>query len=224
MYTYAFCHTPTTPLRFPAGFANPVALISQGEIAAVVEPALFPDGLPEEDQQLIQAVVSHDRVLRELFAQIPLLPLRFGTRFGSCEALLSYLDSHRQDYLEKLASVAGKAEYILKLIPQPFAPAPPSAPEVGQGREYFLAKKQRYQTQLAQQQQQIEERQAVIAAIAQFYPDLRAGEVQDQGERFYLLIDLALEPTLDQQLQVWQTLSPHWQLQRSEALPPYHFV
>jgi hypothetical protein len=226
MYTYAFFKTPVAPLELSRGFRGLVQLVSCGDLSALVEPELSLETLKDRDDQLMQAVVTHDQVIRELFNQTTVLPLRFGTYFVSLEGLQAHLALHQSEYLEKLVRFAGKAEYILKCIPvaQPSEPEKTAVDPSVQGREYFLAKKQRYQNQLAQQQQWTAEIQAAIARIARTYPDIIPGETQGKVERLYLLVNRQEEPLLLQNLQHWQTQCPHWEMQLEAALPPYHFL
>lgn len=226
MYTYAFFKTPAAPLELSKGFRGLVQIVSCGDLSALVEPELSLETIKDRDDQLVQAVLIHDQVIRELFHQTTVLPLRFGTCFVSLEGLQAHLSEHQGEYLEKLARFAGKAEYVLKWIPvaQPAEPEKIAIDPNAQGREYFLAKKQRYQTQLTQQQQRVAEIQAVMKVIARTYPNIIPGETQGKVERLYLLINRQEETLLLQNFQDWQTQCPHWEMQLEAALPPYHFL
>jgi Gas vesicle synthesis protein GvpL/GvpF len=222
MYTYAFLASSTAPVELPLGITGSLALIHEAGLAALVEPRLDLEALQQNDDRLVQAVVSHDRVLRELFEQATILPLRFGTSFISQAALEQHLQTHQAEYLQKLAELQDKAEYGLKFVPSELA-----EPEIStdvKGKAYFLAKKQRYQTLAEQQQQQQVEFHQVIEAIALSYPDVVLSEAKDGVERVYLLSDRQEEPNLYQRLQNWQMQCPHWQISLVDALPPYHFV
>jgi hypothetical protein len=222
MYTYAFCKISSTSLILPEGIANSIQVVGNGELSALVEPALDLEAIQAEDDRLLQAVLIHDRVLRTFFQQTTILPLRFGTQFVSLEGLQQHLQAHQTQYLAKLTQLTGKAEYTLKLNPTENSDSliSPNAT----GKQYFLAKKQHYQNQLAQQQQQQVEFQQMLHTIAQLYPDFVLVEPSDGTKRVYLLGDRQKETELQQQLHDWQTLCPHWDLQLGEALPPYHFV
>lgn len=222
MYTYAFCKTSNTSLILPEGIANSVEVVKSGEVSALVEPALDLEVIQAADDRLLQAVLIHDRVLRAFFQQTTILPLRFGTQFVSLEGLQQHLQTHQTGYLAKLTQLMGKAEYTLKLTPVETSDSLISLNVTG--KEYFLAKKQHYQNQLAQQQQQQSEFQQVLQSIAQLYPDLILVDSSDGLRRVYLLGDRQKETELQQQFQEWQTLCPYWHLQLGEALPPYHFV
>lgn len=223
MYTYAFLLNSDTPLDLPEGIWGSLELVSIADLAALVEPELSIVSLQQSDRQLMQAVLSHDRVIQEVFQQTAVLPLRFGTYFISREGLLDHLQSHRREYVDKLTRLQGKAEYALKLLPLPL-PETPIAPDL-KGKDYFLAKKQLYQNQLDWQQQQQTELQSLISMISEYYPDaVRGGETNDGVERFYLLSSQQEESLLQEHLTLWQRQCPHWEVSLGEILPPYHFV
>jgi len=226
MYTYAFFNTPAAPLELPKGFESLLQIVNCGHLSALVESELSLETLKERDDLLMQVVLIHDRAIRELFHQTTVLPLRFGTCFVSLEGLQAHLSEHQGEYLEKLTRFAGKAEYVLKWIPvaQPTEPEKTAIDSSVQGREYFLAKKQRYQIQLTQQQQRAAEIQAVMRKIAETYPDIVPGETQGKEERLYLLINRQEESLLLQNFQSWQMQCRHWEMQLEAALPPYHFL
>ena len=221
-YTYAFLETPATVLELPVGIGVSVLLISHAGVSALVEPEVSLESLQNDDEPLIQAVLSHDRVICELFRQTTILPLRFGTSFVSKESLLTHLEFHAEEYLEKLRQLNGKAEYILKFIPRTLD-EPVITPEAG-GRQYFLAKKQRYQTQQDFQSDQTAEWDQAVNLITQIYKS--AIVVQPQGEeaRIYLLVSRQDEPLLAEQFLAWQKMCSRWELELGEALPPYHFI
>jgi hypothetical protein len=221
MYTYAFLKTPATPLELPIGIDRLVQVVSRDELAAVVEPDLILDEL-KDDKILMQAVLCHDRVIRELFLQTTILPLRFGTSFLSLQGLLTHLEANRSTYLEKLTQFEGKAEYPLKFIPLPLPEAPVSLE--AKGKDYFLAKKQQYQMQLERQRQQQNEFKRMALIVTQAYPQFVTSETQAEVETVYLLAKREEEPQLHQAFREWQNQCPSWQMTLGEALPPYHFM
>lgn len=198
-----------------------VELLTVSQVSALVEPGVDWEPLQHDDGRLIEAVVVHDQAIRHLFRQTPVLPLRFGTRFASAASLLSHLETSQVAYLNQLTWLTGKVEYTLKLIP--VVEAEPALPEETQGRDYFLAKKQRYQAQATRQAQQAAELQQLQGAIAQTYPDSAFGETRDGDKQAYLLMEPQAE-TLLQQVLVWQSQYSLWQMSLGEPLPPYHFV
>jgi hypothetical protein len=222
MYTYAFLPRSEAPPELPEGILGSLALVNGAYLSAVVELELRAEQLQSSDEQLMQAVLAHDRVIRELFRQTVVLPLRFGTYFVSREGLLEHLEARSSEYLQKLANLQGKAEYVLKLTP--VERSQPSIEADLKGKDYFLAKKQRYQSQAEQQQQQQNELEQLMRAIAEHYPGSVRSEPKDGVERVYLLASFLSTFTPHHKLPNWQSQCPHWQLNLGEALPPYHFV
>ncbi len=222
MYTYAFFQNPTAPLDLPDGIAGKLEILHQGEIAALVEPDLAIESLQTDEARLLEAIVTHDRVIVALFQQVTVLPLRFGTQFVSAAALLDHLTTQQTYYRERLAQLSGKAEYTLKLTA--LALPETTIPAHLKGKDYFLAKKQQYQTQVDWQQQQQQELRSLIGAIRQTYPQTLLSEFQEDEGKVYLLVDRPQAAKLAERLEFWQAESPCWQLLLGEAVPPYHFV
>jgi hypothetical protein len=222
MYTFAFCKTPLAPLTLPPGIAAFVQTVETEQLTALVEPAIALDTLQQDDRLLVQAVLAHDRVIRSLFLQTTILPLRFGTSFSSLEGLLAHLHTQQQRYLDQLTQLEGKAEYALKLTPVEL-PESTITSDV-KGKAYFLAKKQQYQAQLLYQHQQQSAFEQIEQAIVQTYPHYCFDEDQAGGKTFYLLIARDREHQLCQSVKRLQAQSSKWQVALEEALPPYHFV
>lgn len=222
MYTYAFLMSDVT-LDLPEGIWGSLELVAVERLAALVEPELPLAVLQQTDRQLMQAVLSHDRVIQDLFQQTTVLPLRFGTCFVSRQRLLEHLQFHQQEYLEKLTQLQGKAEYAVKLTPLPLPEF--AIPTEVQGKDYFLAKKRRYQDQSEWQQQQQQELEQLHRLIQQRYVNaVRSNETADGIERIYLLHPHQAEQQLQTYLADWQDQSRCWSLTLGEMLPPYHFV
>lgn len=214
MYTYAFCLE--TEICLPSGVAGELAIVTEGDLSAVVEPGFSARSLEEDEQALLQAIVTHDCILRSLFAQATILPLRFATEFISEASLRQHLQDQYQDYVAKLTYLADKAEYLLRLTPID-CPETTIDPTL-KGRDYFLAKKQLAETQARWQQQQQQALDTLVGAIA-----MRGMQaVMGNGNQVHLLADR--QNTLSQDLDKWQAAYPFWQFQLSEELPPYHFV
>ncbi len=230
MYTYAFLPNLPRSLELPFGIAAAVELLRVNDLAAIVEPHLAAETLNETDDRLMRAIVAHDRVIRQMFQQTSLLPLRFGTQFVSRQGLVEHLEKHQSEYVAKLALVEGRAEYLLKLISVSWVETP-IAPDL-KGKQYFLAKKQAYQAQTDWQQQQQVELQDIAEAIARQYPDWVRGDSSNaaQGdapgkiERFYILGDRIQERLLYEDLKIWQRQHSAWEISLEAPLPPYHFV
>lgn len=222
MYTYAFFKTPQTDLLLTEGIAGSLRVVGNEHLSALVESDLDIEAIQQDDNQLVQAVLTHDRVICDLFWQRTILPLRFGTCFVSEASLLEYLTIHEETYLSKLDHFEGKAEYRLKLTPLEIEEAPIDRQLTG--KAYFLAKKQRVQEQADQRSRQHQELRQLLSAIVRTYPNYILNEAQEGIEKLYLLVDRQAEGALYEHLQHWQSECPHWELMLGEALPPYHFV
>ncbi len=221
IYLYSICPRPAQPLVLPLGLAEPTQIIAVNNVAAVVETGVDLAALQTDEPRLLNAVLSHDRVICELFQHTPLLPLRFGTQIASIKHLREHLISQEADYTAKLKILAPKAEYQVKLIAAEVA-APPLA-EGLTGREYFLAKKQRLQDQTAAQEQQQAELAQLLDRLYSDYGDSIESEAPAGEARIYVLVDRD-DHTLPQWIEEMRSHSPHWTLILSEPLPPYHFV
>ncbi len=118
MYVYAFGKNPAKELKLPSVIEGNLQIIPTKNLAAVAEPELRTiEEIKQDEHRLMQAVLTHDRILCELFSKITVLPLRFGTIFTSREDLLTHLTQRQSEYLEKLQQLEGQAEYPLKVIP-----------------------------------------------------------------------------------------------------------
>jgi len=221
IYTYAFLDA--TPESLPEGFKQPLRGVNIDGVTAVIEPDLAIAPLKENDELLVRAVVNHDRVIRELFEQSTLLPLRFGTCFPSPEDLQEHLQTNAERYRDRLSRLQGKAEGVLRLVPLPYAANSP-LPEAG-GKAYFLAKKRQYQEQVEYQHRQKQERELLRQAIARYYPDIFLGEPREDGvERLYVLVERDARDELQRRMGEWEAQCPSWELSLEVPLPPYHFV
>ncbi len=221
IYLYSICPRPSQPLVLPLGLAEPTQLIAVDDVAALVETGVDLAALQTDEPRLLNAVLSHDRVICELFQHTSLLPLRFGTQIASVEHLREHLASQGADYTAKLKILAPKVEYQVKLLAAEVA-APPLA-EGLTGREYFLAKKQRLQDQTTAQEQQQAELALLLDHLYSAYGDSIESEAPAGEARIYVLVDRD-DQTLPQWIEEMRSQSPHWTLILSEPLPPYHFV
>jgi hypothetical protein len=219
IYTYGFCADSAGIQALPPGLNQDTQYVSVGPLGAIVEMGLDVSHLQNNDQQLMTAVLSHDRVLQDIFATVDILPLRFGTQFADLAALQHHLQQHQSHYLHQLQYLQGQAEYSLTLIPQPVTP-PPLASDLT-GRAYFLAKKQRLQDQQVQQQQQQAQMATWIEQLQQRGIALQWREGTEGGDRLYAL---APKATFAQTLAALAPLLPDWEIQISTPLPPYHFA
>jgi hypothetical protein len=165
--------------------------------------------------------LHHDRVICELFQQITVLPLRFGTYFTSTNNLLNHLKSHEKEYQNKLEKINGKNEFTLKLIPRMIEEIVPSE---GGGKDYFLAKKQRYQHQNNFSIAQAAEKQNLIDLITKVNQLPVVVQEQEEQIQIYLLVSCQDKTLLLEQFLTWQKACPRWDLLLGDCLPPYHFI
>jgi hypothetical protein len=220
IYVYAFCPVPDSPLSLPEGIAHPeVQLTAVDKIGAVAEPDVDVSHVREDDAQLMNAVLAHDRVLGHLFDQTVLLPLRFGTQFTSRASLETFLVNHQHTYRQRLDALQDRAEYLLKLTPQ----LPAVSDETLKGREYFLAKKQRLQAQATLREQRDVEYQQFLSYLQESNILFVQSAPQDDEMRLHVLLgrDGAIA---GERVSAWQVTLPSWQLSCSQPLPPYHFA
>jgi Gas vesicle synthesis protein GvpL/GvpF len=219
VYTYAFA-IPTL-FDMPEGMVEPIIAIGNERLVAIVEPGLSFETLEANDQLLIRAALTHDRVICDLFRQITVLPLRFGTRFISEEGLRTHLEQNAEQYVARLERLIGKAEYTLKFLPQSASPEPAETDQ--KGKQYFLAKKQQYQARAEQQAAQQAQWQAVIEKANALYSAI-PGQDQEGIARIHLLAEREGASLLQQQVQQWQEACSLGTLKLEGALPPYHFA
>ncbi|MBF2028791.1 MAG: GvpL/GvpF family gas vesicle protein [Oscillatoriales cyanobacterium C42_A2020_001] len=217
MHVYALLKTPTFPLNLPKGVVSALELVVCEQLAAVVERELGLEELQENDATLLQAVLAHDRVIRELFGQTTVLPLRFTT-FPALEELTNDLQTRQANYLETITQLEGKAEYTIKL--SPIARETTPIPSDLKGKDYFLAKKQQHQEQQHQQALQSQELAQIYQAIAQRYSTQTNPDLQ----QIHILTDRSNSPQLQQEVAILQNCFKSWEILLSEALPPFHFV
>ncbi|OCQ99694.1 gas vesicle protein [Oscillatoriales cyanobacterium USR001] len=222
LHIYALLKTPTEPLELPNGIAGKVQIFSGDRISAIIEPEISVESWETDSDRLMHAVLAHDRVICQVFRQTSVLPLRFGTYFASTESLQTHLKSQNQQYLEKLEKLDGKAEYIFNFTPI-LPPEEPLPSETG-GRQYFLAKKQRYQQiQDFQDTQNLEWANAVEFATTNYQSAIVEPTSEREG-KIYTLLNLQDETLLLELYHTFQQNCPHWEVQLGEALPPYHFL
>ncbi|BAY78809.1 gas vesicle synthesis protein GvpW [Nostoc linckia NIES-25] len=222
IYAYALLIPIASPLVLPVGMERNTELVYSSGLAAIIEPEISLEALQATDERLLQSVLTHDRVIRELFQQTPLLPLRFGSGFNSQETLLNHLEKHQQQYLQTLTHLADKVEYTLKATP---CNLPDESDTIdARGKAYLLAKKQRYQTQQAFQVQQCEQWELLNQLILKTYATVNCETRQSDVRQIHFLAQRNNSTVSTEQFPLWQVQCSHWQLALSEPLPPYHFL
>jgi len=225
MYVYCFTSTPLSAVDLPVGIAGPLVLLTDQNLTAIAEPDIPLEKIQADEEQLLRAVVSHDRVVRHLFQQCTVLPVRFGTQFYTESDLIVHLRQNYVSYCQQIERLQGWAEYTITLVPTPADPVSSTGANqtVLTGRDYLLAKKQRYQDQQIQQQQRSTELSKLSLAIAESYDRVISADPQAEMQRFHLLAEYPANQLL-KRIAHWQQQFSHWQIQLGTALPPYHFV
>ena len=222
IYLYALCPSLVGFSDFPEGIGTaPIEVITVGPLGAVIERDVDIAQIQADDTQLMTAVLAHDRVLGHLFTQTPLLPLRFGTQFKDIDSVKTVLSTQGETYRQKLDYLQDKAEYLVKLLPQPLE-LPAIADDL-KGRDYFLAKKQRLQDHSTALNEQTEDLQNFLSSLQAANIPLVQSAPQDNEERLHVLLSRDVGRT-QQLMASWQVQLPTWQLICSEPLPPYHFA
>ncbi|MGD1700631.1 GvpL/GvpF family gas vesicle protein [Dapis sp. BLCC M229] len=222
-YVYAFLYLPKSSLALPKGMEKEVELIPYQNLAAVTEADVSIEAIQETDEKLLQAVLNHDRVVREIFQQTSILPLRFGNAFAEIENIINHLQDNQQKYVTTLTQLAEKVEYTVTFSPV----SPPSNLESSnaRGKAYLLAKKQRFQQQQAFQTEQGQQWENIRQLIFKDYPKAVWKNSTEGGiKQVHLLANREAELLITKHLPTWQTKCSHWQITLSEQLPPYHFV
>ncbi|MFO7031901.1 gas vesicle protein GvpFL [Limnospira fusiformis CCALA 023] len=227
MYVYAFIKSQSISWKSVQGIYEPVVLLEAGALAAVVEPNLQAENLSaDNEEELMRAVLTHDRIVCQIFEETTVLPVRFGTCFDSEARLCEHLTTEGDRYFRQLEKLTGRAEYLLEAIPQPFNQEKPfsdtTAPPT-KGRDYFLQKKRLHQQRLNFEQQQEQQWQDFINAIASKYPIVQ-GKATEDAERIYLLIPRSQEVALVEWVAQQQQNIDLWEFSLGNAVPAYHFL
>jgi len=222
IYTYALLQPIASPLVLPVGMERKTELVYSSGLAAIVEPEISLEALQATDERLLQAVLTHDRVIREVFEQTPLLPLRFGNGFTSQATLLNHLEKHQEEYQQTLTQLTDKVEYTLKATPSNLLDDSDTID--ARGKAYLLAKKQRYQTQQAFQAQQDQQWEVLNQLILKTYTNVICETQKPDVRQIHFLAQRNDSTVNTQQFSLWQVQCSHWQLALSEPLPPYHFL
>jgi len=232
MYLYGLVHRSAIEMLAISeinGIAGDLSWRESGELAAIVEEGFPAQACANSEAALIEAIVSHDRILLSVFAIQTILPLRFGTEFASEQALIQHLEKNQIGYLRAIDALKNKAEISLKLSATQSAPEP--IPSELKGREYFLAKKEQ-----SQQQQFIEQYlDRDRALLLQQLSDRGIQMFEKTVDHYLLLCDRNFD--LESSLEHWQAemgecdrtnqsksqSKNQWIWKISEELPPYHF-
>ncbi|MBM0740127.1 GvpL/GvpF family gas vesicle protein [Phormidium sp. CLA17] len=220
MHSYAIVNAEID-LTLPEGTLETLQLIGNGALSIVVEPNLKLEVLQQDDTLLLQAILAHDRIIRALFLQTTVLPLRFSAFLPEKE-LIADLNTNQSRYLAYLKYFNGKAEYRLKLVPLEILDTPIS-PSL-KGKNYFLARKQQIQTQQDQHQLQLTQFEQLLEIINQFWPAILSTETATTEKILFLLAKQTEEEVIQNMIKIWQEHYTLYQFSVETALPPYHFI
>lgn len=210
LYAYAFFPKPSdaqaAEIQSIMGMEQPIQVVADcnSPIAAAVEPLVDPDYLSSSDEIFLRSALRHDQVICQLSSSQDVLPLQFGTCFLSSEKLLLHLSNQQTNYQKKISALRGRAEYMLKAFVI--------------FEELSLVSEDDFENQVIAECQTLET----------LWPtEWSAYKSAPQGsERLRLCFLLSPQEYQDclQVSDAWIRQYPHWILNWSTALPPYHFV
>ena len=233
IYTYAILLAPAPSNSLLGITGKQIQYLQSDRLIAVIETDIDVEALNHlPEQALMQAIVQHDRLICELFAERSLLPLRFGTAFVSIDALETYLQEEQEKLLASLSRLNGYAEFLITGA----AIAPKAEVETNlKGKNYLLAKRSQYlqqeQWRLQLQTEVLDYRQWLINSLNSeadsktYKPEFQQVETQGSEDvRVYGLLPRSQVEMLQQVTRSWQEQNSHWQILWSPALPPYHFL
>ncbi|WP_019500963.1 GvpL/GvpF family gas vesicle protein [Pseudanabaena sp. PCC 6802] len=235
LYTFAFFTEPVPPVN-PPGINGNVRYLHVDNLVAAIEPDLDVQGLKEvAEEVLLKAVLSHDRVICELFQDRTLLPLRFGTAFVSEVALRDYLHSHNRELSDRLQKLQNYAEYPIKAkflsrSSQQDSEQTDTKPEL-KGKEYLLAKRDFYIQQQETRSLQQQEYTDLVNLLNSISLEMkhpaapRISEQQNRDElRAFMLLKSDQVDLLQTAINEWLRDRVSWQVAIAAPLPPYHFA
>ena len=112
-YVYGIIPSYAEAAGQAGGIGDPpaaISLVREGDVAAIVSEVELgrPLGTPED-------LVAHQRLLDDVAAEMPVLPMRFGAVLSSRDAVATeLLSEHRDQFAATLAGLDGMAEYIVR--------------------------------------------------------------------------------------------------------------
>jgi gas vesicle protein GvpL/GvpF len=135
IYAYAICEpTVAAAALHHRGLGGArLRAVERGGLAAVYSchRSLRPRPTPE-------LLFAHERVVEAVMAHGVVMPMRFGTQLEREEELEAVLAARRDELLDSLERVRGKAELGIRLIPE--GETLPTGPVEPSGRGYLLAR------------------------------------------------------------------------------------
>ncbi|MGI8622100.1 MAG: GvpL/GvpF family gas vesicle protein [Solirubrobacteraceae bacterium] len=127
IYVYAITHAPAPAVEALQGASGAaVSTLASRDLAAVFSP------LAEEPEATPDALWAHERVVEQVMAAQPVLPVQFGMTLAGEGALTDLLDERRTVFEELLATVDGCVELSVRV-----RWIPPQTVAAGSGRQYL---------------------------------------------------------------------------------------
>ncbi|MGK7951210.1 MAG: GvpL/GvpF family gas vesicle protein [Xenococcaceae cyanobacterium] len=221
IYVYAILFSHEKKINLPQGFNGKVELIVYENIAAIIEREISIQKLQETEDSLLKAVVTHDRVIQDIFSQVSLLTVRFGTGFASTNNLLDHFKDNQQKYIKQLQALDNKVEYAVKFLPLTFQPNDTKHIAL-KGKNYLLTKKKNYQLYQEFIFYQETQWQQIKEIATQEFSERVLIKEQEDIKQIFLLEEQ--NTNIDILINTWQQKASNWQITISQPLPCYHFT
>jgi Gas vesicle synthesis protein GvpL/GvpF len=215
----------------------PLSFIEQNDLMALVSEmssAVEADSIFADADTSAKIAVAHHALLTSLSAHMDLAPIRLGAVYVGKEAVKSMLKASALDFSVALETIAGAAEFAMKLTPvEGFVQTSATAPVVN-GRAYL----QRRSIAAAEQRTEAERARSTASEIftsvssttrAHVFASPRRNATADSEKR---LLDAALLVSRDKIEAFGNTvlaaqeraISHGFHLSVTGPLPPYSFV
>lgn len=184
-------------------------------------------------ERIVELARQHDSVIRAVFGQSEVLPLRFCTVLSSREDARRLVESHREAAIARLRELAGSAEWGVRVVradpdsaadrPAEGTPARSAATDDSRTGTAYLRERMRARTEADTQRRLADEAHSELSAYASEAArrDGRADTLVDVA----YLIDKDREATfLEQVDRVAERLPDSIQLTVTGPWPPYTFA
>lgn len=188
----AYAITRNRPLALGPG-TRLVGHRELGVVVADVDPARYErvDTLEPQDATLAELVREHDAVVRAVFRQEPVLPLRFGSILDGEDAAVRLLRAGYEQARACLADLDGHREWGVRVRRTASAP-PSSRPDAGlTGTQYLAQRRQKLKAD--------EQNRADLGAVAERLRDVLRRHAAGRADRTrapgVLVDDAYLVPT-----------------------------
>jgi hypothetical protein len=176
-YLYAIVRSASVDVSGLEGVADSgaVRLVSYRQLAvAVSDVSLSVLDIPEEELsehgRLAELAMTHDAVVRALFAQGPALPLRLATVVSNDEAAIRVLEVRYDEATQRLRELEGRREWGVRLRLDPAQEKTPGAAGDGDrprptGTAYLQRRRQAMRAAADARQQEREVSEDVFARL-----------------------------------------------------------